>query len=69
MLFPNDENIQNSTNEFKRLSSVKFKDSSERFQLKSRLDYNKQFSHIYSVRLQEMRPLLAERATQKWGNF
>lgn len=68
MLFPNDENLRNSANGFERTSNHKFKDASERFTLGSGTDYQKQYSHIYSRRLNEMRPLLAEKATEKWGN-
>lgn len=30
--------------------------------------FNRQYAHIYSARLMEMRPLLSERAQQKWGS-
>lgn len=69
MLFPNDENLSKSGNGFARTTNHKFKDASERFTLGSRHDYQKQYAHIYSERLNEMRPLLAEKATQKWGKL
>lgn len=68
MLFPNDENLQSSTTGFERTSNHKFKDASARFTVGAGIDYQKQFAHIYSKRLNEMRPLLAEKATEKWGN-
>lgn len=30
-------------------------------------NFNRQYAHIYATRLMQMRPLLAERAQQKWG--
>lgn len=29
--------------------------------------FSRQYAHIYSARLMQMRPLLSERAQQKWG--
>lgn len=29
--------------------------------------FNRQYAHIYAARLMQMRPLLSERAQQKWG--
>lgn len=69
MLFPNDENLKIASNGFERSTKSIFKDSSERFTVKSRMDYQKQFSHIYSNRLSEMRPLLTEKAVEKWGKY
>lgn len=68
MLFPS-ESSQNATkNEFQRLSTAKFHDSSDRFQMKEkRADYSKQFAHIYARRLDQMRPLLTQKALEKWG--
>lgn len=39
---------------------------SERFTLGER-NYNRQYAHIYAVRLMQMRPVLEERAKHKWG--
>lgn len=69
MLFPDDEYCQKSDNGFARAPNHKFTDSSERFTLKTRMDYQKQFAHIYSRRLNEMRSLLTEKAIEKWGKY
>ncbi|KAM4616989.1 DNA polymerase delta subunit 2 [Polymixia lowei] len=39
---------------------------SERFKIGER-NFNRQYAHIYATRLMQMRPLLTERAQQKWG--
>uniref|UniRef100_A0A667WAN6 DNA polymerase delta subunit 2 n=1 Tax=Myripristis murdjan TaxID=586833 RepID=A0A667WAN6_9TELE len=39
---------------------------SERFKLGER-SFSRQYAHIYAARLMQMRPLLTERAQQKWG--
>ncbi|KAM3867809.1 DNA polymerase delta subunit 2 [Diretmus argenteus] len=39
---------------------------SDRFRLGER-SFGRQYAHIYAARLMQMRPLLSERATQKWG--
>ncbi|XP_071377234.1 DNA polymerase delta subunit 2 [Centroberyx affinis] len=39
---------------------------SEHFRLGER-SFNRQYAHIYATRLMQMRPLLTERAQQKWG--
>lgn len=31
--------------------------------------FNRQYAHIYAARLMQMRPLLSERAQQKWGKL
>lgn len=68
MLFPKDEAISISSNkEFKRLN-VKYVDKSKKFNFKQR-DYSKQFSHLYSTRLEIMTTLLASRVKDKWGNL
>lgn len=67
MLFSN--GVEHSTKEFGRLSNVKYIDSSSRFQLKTRSEYNKQFAHIYAKRLNGMRSLLHEKAKEKWGKY
>lgn len=69
MLFPDDKYCQKSENGFARAPNHKFTDSSERFTLKTRMDYQKQFAHIYSRRLNEMRLLLTEKAIEKWGKY
>lgn len=66
MLFPKEES-NNSDNEFKRLI-VKYVDKSKKFNFKQR-DYSKQFSHLYSTRLEIMTKLLATRVKDKWGNY
>lgn len=43
-----------------------YKNLSDVFHLPSR-NYGKQFSNIYSVRIAEMRPLLQNAASEKWG--
>ncbi|XP_056138752.1 DNA polymerase delta subunit 2 [Lampris incognitus] len=40
--------------------------SIERFRLGER-SFNRQYAHIYSIRLMQMRPILTEKAQQKWG--
>lgn len=70
MLFPNENSMKKSKDEFLRSTAVKFIDSSERFSMKERkIDYNKQFAHIYSKRLEQMRPLLMQKAIEKWGEY
>lgn len=66
MLFPEENFFNKNEDGFRRLD-VKYKDTSEKFRLKSELDYSKQFAHIYSSRLREMRELLLVKAKQKWG--
>lgn len=68
MLFPNETTIKHSDNDFERLSTVKFRDSSQRFKLLyMQTDYSKQFAHIYARRLEQMRPLLEAKSIEKWG--
>lgn len=69
MLFPNETPTkQQSGNDFKRLSTVKFDDASKRFKLFDiQTDYSKQFAHIYARRLDQMRPLLEAKSIEKWG--
>lgn len=45
-----------------------YSNKSERFLLKKR-DFNRQYAHIYSVRLMEMRKVAALAARRKWGMF
>uniref|UniRef100_A0A8D3CHY6 DNA polymerase delta subunit 2 n=1 Tax=Scophthalmus maximus TaxID=52904 RepID=A0A8D3CHY6_SCOMX len=40
---------------------------SERYTFKER-SFSRQYAHIYAARLMQMRPLLSERAQQKWGS-
>lgn len=65
MLFS--EAAQNPSIGLSRTSDVKYSDCSMRFKLKPKSDYSKQYAHIYSRRLDEMRPLLLERIAEKWG--
>lgn len=68
MLFPNENSVKKTKDEFQRLSTVEFNDSSQRFQMKEhQMDFNKQFAHIYARRLDQMRPLLGDKAKEKWG--
>lgn len=67
MIFPDDIQTQFNDNEkYKRLI-VPFEDTSDRFKFHSQNDYSRQFAHIYSSRLQQMRGLLTERCKDKWG--
>lgn len=69
MLFPHENSVKLSKDEFVRLSTVKYVNSSERFQLtEKKNDYSKQFAHIYARRLDQMRPLLHKKAVEKWGS-
>lgn len=43
-----------------------YKDLSEKFAI-TRSDYSKQFAHIYSARLAELRDILIPRVQTKWG--
>lgn len=65
MLFS--EAAQDPSAELIRPTDVKYSDCSMRFKLKAKFDYSKQYAHIYAKRLDEMRPLLHERVTVKWG--
>lgn len=70
MLFPNENSIKRTKEEFQRLSTIKYAESSKRFQLNGKkTDYSKQFAHIYSNRLEQMRPLLQQKAVEKWGEY
>lgn len=64
MLFPTTESY-NSDNDLKRLV-VKYVDKSKKFNFKEE-DYSKQFSHLYSTRLDQMTKLLSSRVKDKWG--
>ncbi|XP_031618741.1 DNA polymerase delta small subunit isoform X2 [Contarinia nasturtii] len=69
MLFSNENSIKKTTDNYQRLSTATFVDSSVRFQLKDKkTDYSKQFAHIYAQRLDQMRPLLQAKAAEKWGD-
>ena len=48
-------------------SSCSYENKSERFLLKEK-NFNRQYAHIYAVRLMEMRDTLKKAAAQKWGN-
>ena len=45
-----------------------FRNLSERFGHNSK-DYERQFAHIYAVRLTKMRELLTRRIHKKWGKY
>ncbi|CAK6950295.1 DNA polymerase delta subunit 2 [Scomber scombrus] len=51
---------------FDRVSPA-YSPCSERYKLGDR-SFSRQYAHIYAARLMEMRPLLTERAHQKWGS-
>uniref|UniRef100_A0A2M4ALT6 DNA polymerase delta subunit 2 n=2 Tax=Anopheles triannulatus TaxID=58253 RepID=A0A2M4ALT6_9DIPT len=67
MLFPDDVNFSNppSGASFERLK-VGYEYRSEKFHFQAR-DFSKQFSFIYSSRLEEMVPLISGRVVEKWG--
>lgn len=67
MLFS--EAAQDPYMELSRTTDVKYADCSMRFKLKAKSDYSKQYAHIYAKRLDEMRRLLVERVTEKWGKM
>lgn len=70
MLFSSENSIKQTKDDFQRLSTVKFVDSSVRFQLKEKKsDYSRQYAHIYGQRLNQMRPLLHAKAAEKWGKY
>lgn len=46
--------------------SLAYSPCSERFTVGER-SFSRQYAHIYAARLMQMRPLLSERAQQKWG--
>ncbi|KAK0093510.1 hypothetical protein PV326_013375 [Microctonus aethiopoides] len=60
----NDEN--GTPPKFER-KGVDFQDIERRF-TNTTTDYAKQFFHMYSCRLEELRPYLSERAQKKWGD-
>ncbi|KAM9811166.1 DNA polymerase delta subunit 2 [Neosynchiropus ocellatus] len=51
---------------FDRVSPA-FSPCSQQFKVGER-SFNRQYAHIYAARLMQMRPLLTERAQQKWGS-
>ncbi|XP_044223154.1 DNA polymerase delta subunit 2 [Thunnus albacares] len=51
---------------FERVSPA-YSPCSERYKVGDR-SFNRQYAHIYAARLMQMRPLLTERAQQKWGS-
>lgn len=51
---------------FERETPV-YKACSERYSVGER-SFSRQYAHIYAARLMQMRPLLSQRAQQKWGN-
>uniref|UniRef100_A0A8C8SAF9 DNA polymerase delta subunit 2 n=1 Tax=Pelusios castaneus TaxID=367368 RepID=A0A8C8SAF9_9SAUR len=52
---------------FARVSISTYTNCSQHFRLGER-SFNRQYAHIYATRLIQMRPLLVERARQKWGS-
>lgn len=52
---------------FERMS-LAYSPCSDRYAVGVR-NFNRQYAHIYAARLMQMRPLLSERAQQKWGKF
>ncbi|XP_034721780.1 DNA polymerase delta subunit 2, partial [Etheostoma cragini] len=52
---------------FERVSPA-YSACSERFLVGER-SFSRQYAHIYATRLMQMRPLLSERAQQKWGKI
>ncbi|XP_009283819.1 PREDICTED: DNA polymerase delta subunit 2 isoform X2 [Aptenodytes forsteri] len=52
---------------FARVPDSAYADCSQPFQLGER-SFSRQYAHIYAARLIRMRPILEERAQQKWGN-
>ncbi|XP_007905615.1 DNA polymerase delta subunit 2 [Callorhinchus milii] len=51
---------------FDRVPTSSYKNCSERFTLGER-NFNRQYAHIYAVRLIQMQSFLAERVKNKWG--
>uniref|UniRef100_A0A8C5MHM4 DNA polymerase delta subunit 2 n=1 Tax=Leptobrachium leishanense TaxID=445787 RepID=A0A8C5MHM4_9ANUR len=51
---------------FNRVSNNQYSNQSEAFRLGER-SFTRQYAHIYATRLMQMRPLLIERAKQRWG--
>ncbi|XP_075767181.1 DNA polymerase delta subunit 2 [Pelodiscus sinensis] len=52
---------------FARVPVSTYANCSQHFRLAER-SFNRQYAHIYATRLVQMRPLLLERARQKWGS-
>ncbi|XP_059192803.1 DNA polymerase delta subunit 2 [Centropristis striata] len=48
-------------------TSLAYSPCSDRYTVGDR-SFNRQYAHIYAARLMQMRPLLSERAQQKWGS-
>lgn len=49
-------------------TSLAYSQCSERYRVGER-SFSRQYAHIYAARLMQMRPLLSERAQQKWGKL
>jgi DNA polymerase delta subunit 2 len=49
-------------------SACLYENKSERFLLKER-NFDRQYAHIYAVRLMEMRKTVAVAARRKWGGY
>ena len=41
---------------------------SDKFKLKTR-DFSRQYAHVYAVRLNKLKPILAKRVEYKWGMY
>ncbi|CAN9513444.1 unnamed protein product [Ophioblennius macclurei] len=48
-------------------TSLSYTACSQRYEVGER-SFNRQYAHIYAARLMQMRPLLSERAREKWGS-
>ncbi|XP_053574114.1 DNA polymerase delta subunit 2 [Bombina bombina] len=55
------------TNTYNRVINAQYENRSENFRLGER-NFSRQYAHIYATRLVQMRPLLEQRAKQKWGD-
>lgn len=49
-------------------TSLAYSRSSDLYKVGER-SFSRQYAHIYAARLMQMRPLLSERAQQKWGKL
>ncbi|CAL4068509.1 unnamed protein product, partial [Meganyctiphanes norvegica] len=62
---PKDINVQKAD---RGKNDVSYKNLSEKYMQWGSRDMTKQYCKIYAARLEKMRPLLEERAKQKWGS-
>lgn len=49
-------------------TSLAYSRCSDQYKVGER-SFSRQYAHIYAARLMQMRPLLSERAQQKWGKL